>query len=113
METPRTGTGRSHVCLQTRVMQDASGSPRTQADDGRTWEVGQPRSTREPAEQSRGTGRGGGGGKGADQGKSARAYRAPDTEPDRRGQRARAGTTGSTKGQEAAVHRAPAPRLRR
>ena len=67
----------------------------------------------EAAEQGRGTGGGGGGGKGAGQGELARAQRAPDTGPGRRAQRARAGTSGSNEGQEAAVHRAPAPRLRR
>ena len=39
----------------------ASGSPRTQADDERSWEVGQPNSTEEAAEQ--GASYGGGGGK--------------------------------------------------
>ena len=53
------------------------------------------RSTGEAAEQSRGTGRGGGGGKGAGQGELARAQRAPDAEPGRCAQRARAGTSGS------------------
>src|SRR4030095_9044158 len=38
-------------------------------------------------------------GKGADQGESARAYRVPDTEPERRAQRDRAGTAGSTRRQ--------------
>ena len=49
-----------------------SGSQRTNSDDERTWEVGQPRQTCEVAEQSRGTGSGGDGGKGAGQGKLAR-----------------------------------------
>ena len=43
------------------------------ADDARPWEVGQPRSTDEAAEQSRGTGGGGGGGKAADQGEHGTA----------------------------------------
>src|SRR5207253_5966759 len=67
-DAPRTGTGRSRVCRRLREPQAASGSPRTYADDGRTREVGQPRSTREATEQRRGTGGGGGGGKGAGQG---------------------------------------------
>src|SRR5574342_1324098 len=83
-EAPRTGTGRSRVCL--RAAQAASGSPRTYADAGRTWEVGQLRSTWEAAEQSRGTGRGGGGGKGAGRGETVQAKRVPDTEPARRAQ---------------------------
>ena len=52
------------------------------------------------------------GGKGAGQGKSAREQHAPDTGPGRRAKRARAGTASSKKGQEAAVHGAPAPRVR-
>src|SRR4029078_2098464 len=66
-----TGTGRSHVCLPREGGQAASGSPRTHADDERTREVGQPRTTWEAAEQGQGTGRGGGGGKGAGQGEEA------------------------------------------
>src|SRR5215472_633636 len=66
------GTGRSYVCLRGRELQTVSGSQRTNADDERTWEVGQLRSTCELAEQSRGTGRGGEGGKGSGQGKLAR-----------------------------------------
>ena len=97
-EAPRTGTGRSRVCLRREGPQAASGSPRTHADDERTWEVGRLRSTGEAAEQSRGTGGGGGGGKGAGQGELARAQRAPDTEPGRRAQRARAGTSSSREG---------------
>ena len=112
-ETPRTGTGRSRGRLRRRAPQTASGSPRTHADDGRPREVGQLRSTGEVAEQRRGTGGGGGGGKGAGQGELARAQRAPDAEPGQCAKRARAGTASSKTGQETAVHRAPAPRLRR
>ena len=97
-ETPCAGTGRSRVCLRRRERQTASGSRRTYADDERTREVGQPDSTCEAAEQSRGTGSGGGGGKGAGQGELARAQRAPDSEPGKRAQRARAGTSSSKKG---------------
>src|SRR5436190_19285140 len=59
-DAPRTGTGRSHDCLL-HVEQAASGSLRTYADDERSWEVGQVRSTGEAAERRRATaGRGGG-----------------------------------------------------
>ncbi len=75
--------------------QTASGSPRAYADDERTREVGQLRSTEKSPNKAEGTGGGGGGGKGAGQGKLARAQRAPDSEPGRRAQRARAGTSGS------------------
>ena len=76
-------------------------------------EVGQARSTDEVAEQRRATGGGGDGGKGPGQREPAPAKRAPDTEPGRRAQCAGAGTSSSKTGQEGAVHRAPAPRLRR
>ena len=66
----------------------------------------------EVAEQRRATGRGGDGGKRSGQRKPAPAKRAPDTEPGRRAQCAGAGTASSKTGQEAAVHGAPAPRLR-
>ena len=46
-----------------------SGSPRTQADDDQSWEVGQPHSTEEAAKQSASSG--GGGGKEAGQGEPA------------------------------------------
>ena len=106
-EAPRTGSGRSHVRLRREGSQAAPGSPRTQSGDERTREVGRLRSTGETAEQSRETGGGGGGGKGADQRELARAQRAPDTEPGQSAKRARASTSGSRKGEEAAVHRAP------
>src|SRR5206468_8568225 len=112
MEASRTGTGRSHGRLWRIGSQTAPGTPRGNAGDERPREVGQLRSTGEAAEQSRGTGRGGGGGKGAGQGKSARAKRVPDSGPDRRAKRARAGTSGSSERKAAAVHGAPAPRLR-
>src|SRR3990172_60733 len=108
----RRGPGRSGVGVGRCTPQAASGSPRTYADDGRTREVGQARSTWEAAEQSPGTGGGGGGGKGSGQGELARAQRTPDTGPGRCAQRARAGTSGSKKAQETAGHRAPAPRVR-
>ena len=73
----------------------ASRSLTTHGDDGRAQEVGPLRSTAEAAEQRLGTGGGGRGGKGADRGKRPRAQRAPDTEPGRRAQRARARTSGS------------------
>ena len=111
-ETPCTGTGRSQVCPREMEPRDASGSPRTHADDERTWEVGQHRSTCEVPEQSRATGGGGDGGKGAGQREPATAKRVPDTEPERRAQCAGADTSSSKKGQEDAVHGAPAPRLR-
>jgi len=44
-ETPRTGTGRSHICLRERASEAALGSLRTCANDVRIWEVGQPHST--------------------------------------------------------------------
>src|SRR5207249_11597248 len=84
----------------------------THADDERTWEVGQLRSTDEVAEQRRNSGGGGDGGKAAGQGKLARVQRVPDAVPEGRAQRARAGTPSSKKGSEAAVHCAPASRLR-
>src|SRR5437870_6136515 len=111
MDALRTGTRRSRVRLQRRELETASGGLRTHAEDERTREVGPSYSTEEPAEQRRGTGRGGGGGKGTDQGELARAYRAPDAEPGRRAQRARASTTGGTEGQTGAVHRALPPRV--
>jgi hypothetical protein len=42
-ETPCTGTGRSLFAFAMRVAWAAAESPRTQADDERIWEVGQPR----------------------------------------------------------------------
>jgi len=112
-QAPRTGTGRARVRLWPRGPQTASGSPRTNAEDERARAVGPLRSTREAAEQGRGTGRGGGGGKGAGRGELGRARRAPDTGPGRRAQCARPSTTGSREGQAAAVHGAPASRVRR
>ena len=91
----------------------ASGSPRTYADDARTREVGQARSTREVPEQRRATGRGGDGGKGSGQREPAPAKPAYRTQGrDWRAQCAGAGTSSSRQGQEDAVHGAPAPRLR-
>jgi hypothetical protein len=77
------------------MLWDASGSLRMYADDERTWEVGQTQSTGEVSEQGRATGGGGDGGKGFDQEKSAIAKRVPDSEPDRRAQRAEADTSSS------------------
>src|SRR5215468_10402212 len=88
---PCTGTGRSHDRLLD-VWQTASGSPRAHADDERSREVGQVRSTEEAAERRpANAGRGGGGGKGPGQGKLARGQRVPDSAPGRREQRSRAG----------------------
>ena len=61
--TPRAGTGRSRVLPWRKMAWDASGSLRTYADDGRTWEVGQTCTTDEVLEQSRATGDGEDGGK--------------------------------------------------
>ncbi len=94
-ETLRTRTGRSWVLPSLIKRRDASGSPRTHADDERAQEVGQSRSTDEVAEQGRATGGGGGGGKGTGQGEPAPAKRAPDTAPDQRVQYAGASTAGS------------------
>ena len=80
------------------ALRDASGSPRTHADDERPGEVGQAGSTDEVAEQRRATGRGGDGGKGSGQRKPATAKRAPDTEPGRRAQCAGAGTSSGKTG---------------
>src|SRR5215470_13475765 len=66
-ETPRTRTGRSWARPPQMGRRDASGSPRTYADDERDQEVGRPRSTCEVSEQRRATGGGGDGGKGAGQ----------------------------------------------
>src|SRR6516165_9770845 len=85
-ETPRAGTGISHVRPGTQLAWDASGSLRTHADDERTWEVGQPYSTWEVPEQGRTTGGGGDGGKRTGQREPAPAKRVPDTEPERRAQ---------------------------
>ncbi len=89
----------------------ASRSLRTHGDDGRAREVGPLRSTAERAERCPGTVDGGAGGKEADQGELAEAYRGPDAAPDRHAQRARASTASGKTGQQAAVHRAPPPRL--
>src|SRR6516162_7736869 len=94
-EAPRTGTGRSPVHPGQFVLRDASGSLRTHADDERTGEVGQTRSTGEVSEQRRATGSGGDGGKGSGQREPASAKRVPDTEPERRAQCAGAGTSSS------------------
>src|SRR5580704_5510091 len=107
----RAGTGRSRVCPGPQLPWDASGSLRTYADDERTREVGQPCSTCEVHEQRRATGGGGDGGKRAGQREPASAKRVPDTEPEQRAQCARAGTSSSSKGQEVAVHGAPASHL--
>src|ERR1700674_2420775 len=110
-ETPRTRTGRSRAHSRRMELRDASGSPRTYADDERAREVGQACSTDEVAEQRRATGGGGDGGKRSGQGEPATAKRAPDSEPARRAQCAGAGTASSKQGQEDAVHGAPAPHL--
>src|SRR6516165_6025596 len=91
-------SGRSHVRPGTQLAWDASGSLRTHADDERTWEVGQPYSTWEVPEQGRTTGGGGDGGKRTGQREPAPAKRVPDTEPERRAQCARAGTSSSKEG---------------
>src|SRR5689334_7061858 len=53
-ESPRSETGRSRVRLQRKEgTQTASGSRKAYADDERSWEVGQLRSTREVSEQGR------------------------------------------------------------
>src|SRR5204862_7960310 len=105
--------GRSHDCLL-HVEQAAAGSLRTYADDERSWEVGQVRSTGEAAERRRATaGRGGGGGKGPGQGELAREQRVPDPAPGQREQRSGAGTLGCKEGQETEVHGALPPCLRR
>src|SRR5688572_22342672 len=92
MDAPCAGTGRTRARLRNVSAQAASGSPRTHADDARARAVRQLRSTREAAEQSRGTGCGGGGGKGAGEGEPARAKHAPNAESEERAQCARAGT---------------------
>src|SRR5713226_5923562 len=97
-EAPRMGTGRSRVRPKRNLSGDASGGPRTHADDERTREVGQIRSTCEVPEQGRATGGGGDGGKGSDQREPASAKRVPDTEPDGRAQCAGAGTSSSKSG---------------
>src|SRR5215469_1467088 len=58
----------------------ASGSPRTEAGDERTREVGQAHSTEEVCEPTWGTMRGGDGGKGPGQGEPAPAKHVPTTE---------------------------------
>src|SRR5262249_11771293 len=102
------GTGRSHRRLR---KQTVSGSPRTNTDDERRWEVGPIRNTREGAEQS-GPARGGGnGGKGSGQGKPGQARQTLDTEPGWFAQCAGTGRSSSTTGQETTVHSAAAPHL--
>src|SRR5208283_4686331 len=64
------------------VARDASGSPRTYADEARTREVGQAHSTGEVPEQNRATGGGGDGGKGPDQGELVAAKHGPDSVPE-------------------------------
>ena len=73
----------------------ASGSLRTYADDEQTWEVGQPRSTSEVAEQSRATGGGGMEGRGLAKGNSPQRNAFRTQSRDRRAQRAGAGTSSS------------------
>src|ERR1700691_5714217 len=97
-EAFRLGTGRSRVRPGPEGSRDASGSLRTYADDERTREVGQTRSTCEVPEPSRTTGGGGDGGKGTGQREPASAKRVPDTEPEGRAQRAGAGTSSSKEG---------------
>src|SRR5207237_6394466 len=94
-EAPRMGTGRSRVHPRRNMSGDASGSPRTHADEERTREVGQIRNTCEVPEQGRATGGGGDGGKRSDQREPATAKRVPDTEPDGRAQCAGAATASS------------------
>jgi len=79
--------------------------------DARAWEVGQPRSTCEAAEQS--TGCGGGGGKGAGQGERGQQHTSRTQSRARRVQCAGPRAPSSTKGQQATVHRAAAPCQRR
>ena len=92
-ETPRTGTGRSHLLLRWMAPQDVSGSPRTYADDARSWEVGQLCSTEEILEQHWTSGGGGDGGKTVGQREHARAKQALDTRPGSHAKCARAGTS--------------------
>ena len=56
------------------------GESKDEADDERSWEVGQLHSTDEVAEQRRARGRGGDGGKGRGQGQCGPERHAPDTE---------------------------------
>ena len=94
--------------------QAASGSPRTHADDERPREVGQPRSTDEAAEQRRSDRRRRRWREGGWPREIRREHNAPRTQ-------SRAGVPSALErirqvaatGQEAAVHRAAAPRLRR
>ena len=95
MEAPCAGTGRSQVCPEQQWRWDVSGSLRTQADDERTWEVGQTRSTWEVPEQCRATGGGGDGRQGYGQREPQPAKRGPDTEPDSGAPCAGAGTPSS------------------
>src|SRR5664280_1156773 len=67
-EPPCARTGRSHDCPPTRRGAGRSGKAMPYARDERLWEVGQPHSTCEAAEQGRESGCGGGGGKGAGRG---------------------------------------------
>src|SRR5664280_1728858 len=81
-EPPCARTGRSHDCPPTRRGAGRSGKAMPYARDELLWEVGQPHSTCEAAEQGRESGCGGGGGKGAGRGKHGHARRAPDTGPE-------------------------------
>ena len=112
VEAPRSGTGRSRGPLRHGAPPGASASRWTYADDARPREVGPLGSTKDAAEQRRGTGSGGGRGKRADQGELARRSRRPDPAPDSRVGWHRASASGSKTGQATAVHRAAAPRLR-
>ena len=112
-ETPCAGTGRSRGRPRRMAPRAASGSPRTHADDERAREVGQARSTGKSPNKAGRPAAEGVEGRGLAKGNPSQ-QNAPRTQSrDRRAQCAGAGTSGSKKGQEAAVHRAPAPRLRR
>ena len=88
----------------------AQGRPRPQAGDERAWEVRQPCSTCEPAEQGHACGCGGGGGKGAGQGEHDRSNTPRTQSRTERVKRVGSCARGSKKGQGSAVHGAAAPR---
>src|SRR5450631_4495987 len=62
-------------------------TPRPEVQHARRWGVGRLRNTNEVLEQRRATAGGGHGGKATGQGEHRAGDRAPDTEPDQRGER--------------------------
>src|ERR1700682_5170915 len=90
----------------------AAGSWKTDAADGRAWEVRQPRSTEEGPEQSQEAGGGGAGGKAAGQAELATDQHAPNTGSGARAGGSGTGTASNRTEERSAMYRAAAPYLR-